>query len=302
VGTYTVQVGYNDPAGNFVFASNAAGPLTVGPARVVLTAAPVTTVFSSAPQVLNLTASVVDISHSTDTVSGGAVLFSVTDLAGNVIGSPALGVISNGVATGTYTLPGGQAPGTYRISANLIDPPTNISQAGSVSALLTVLPGTPAVELAQVSTAPNLFTLTETETLVAHVSGFGGTVAFHIAGKTLFANVDGNGDASVSVTLPLFATAGPQGISVSFGGASAAVVVQWQPLAMLVPATSRLMPDGSQFVAFGPLDSPIFNWTFDGQGRLVGFGFAGFQIGFGYNSRGLLTVITVDGVPVVVLG
>jgi hypothetical protein len=59
-----------------------------------------------------------NVTASNGTVNEGTVTFSVTDAGSNPIGIPVMGTVSNGVATASYTLPGGTSPQALTITGN----------------------------------------------------------------------------------------------------------------------------------------------------------------------------------------
>jgi predicted extracellular nuclease len=75
----------------------------------------VTATYSSSDQSVTLTA---NVTASNGTVNEGTVTFSVTDAGSNPIGIPVMGTVSNGVATASYTLPGGTSPQALTITGN----------------------------------------------------------------------------------------------------------------------------------------------------------------------------------------
>ena len=72
----------------------------------------VTAVFSPTDQSLTLTANV----SGPAPISEGTVTFTVRDAANNVVGVPVVGNVTGGVATATYTLPGGTTPQALTIT------------------------------------------------------------------------------------------------------------------------------------------------------------------------------------------
>jgi uncharacterized protein len=76
-------------------------------ASTTTTVSDATAVFSPTDQSVTLTA---NVTTAAGTVNEGTVTFTVTDAGNNVIGSPVVGNVSGGVATASYTLPGGTTP------------------------------------------------------------------------------------------------------------------------------------------------------------------------------------------------
>jgi predicted extracellular nuclease len=81
-------------------------------AATTTTVADATAVFSTTDQSVTLTANVT----AAATINEGTVTFTVRDSGNNVIGLPVAGNVSGGVATATYTLPGGTAPQALTIT------------------------------------------------------------------------------------------------------------------------------------------------------------------------------------------
>ena len=75
----------------------------------------VTATYSSSDQSLLLTA---NVTASNGTVNEGSVTFTVTDAGNTAIGTPVVGTVSNGVATASYTLPGGTSPQALTITGD----------------------------------------------------------------------------------------------------------------------------------------------------------------------------------------
>ena len=74
-----------------------------------------TAVFSSTDQSVMLTA---NVTADALTVNEGTVTFTVTNAGNAVVGLPAMGNVSGGVATATYTLPGGTLPQALTITGD----------------------------------------------------------------------------------------------------------------------------------------------------------------------------------------
>ena len=79
VGTYNIQVSYNDPTGDFVDVSDQPNTLTIVTTRVNTTANNTTANFNSAAQNVTLTAAVTGIGQTTGSVGEGLVTFSLKD-------------------------------------------------------------------------------------------------------------------------------------------------------------------------------------------------------------------------------
>jgi hypothetical protein len=124
LGVYSVETSYTDPtAGNYLPSTSAAnGTLTVTAATGAVATTTVATLavaeFSSTNQPVTLSAVV---TSSGFVVSEGTVTFTIVNSKGTVIGTPAIGTVTDGTATATYTLPGNTPLGTYTIQAQYSD-------------------------------------------------------------------------------------------------------------------------------------------------------------------------------------
>ncbi len=309
-GAYTIAVSYTDSVGNFTDGGDTSGALTVSPAKVTTTANNTIAIFSTQTQTVSLSATVADTSRSGDAVKEGSVIFTLKDGNGNTIGSPVAGTVSNGKATASYTLPAGQGVGGYTVAVRYTDGNGNFADNGDANSTLTIISASPSIQLLNVSVAPSLFSFTATETLTAHVSSTGnsvhqGTVTFSLAGKTLSAAVNGNGDASVQLTLPLLNVFAPQGVGVSYGDASGDLTstnanntLRWLPINAILPSTAQLAANGSQTI---DVLGSLLTFTYDPQGRLTALSFEGIQFNFIYNDLNELTQVTVNGITVLQL-
>jgi hypothetical protein len=88
----------------------------------------VTAVFSPTDQTLTLTA---NVSASLGAVNEGSVTFTVTTAGNVVVGSPVTGTVSAGVATATYTLPGGTQPQALTITGSFSGGNTTLPSTGT---------------------------------------------------------------------------------------------------------------------------------------------------------------------------
>lgn len=174
--------------------------------------------FKTSAQSVSLSATVVN------SVNEGSVSFQIMNGATNV-GTAIAGVISNGNASVTYTLPAGTPAGTYTIAANYSGG-TNFLASSDNSHTLTV---TQATTTTLAATASTVYSLTaKSVTLSSTVTSPGGTinegsVTFQLkngasnVGAPLAGAVS-NGNASVSYSLPAGTAAGSYTISASYSG------------------------------------------------------------------------------------
>jgi hypothetical protein len=301
VGNYTIDAVYN-PGPDFTTSSDSTHTLTVGVASTTIAASNATTAFSTSAQSVILTA---QVSSTAGSVNEGTVTFTVKQ--GNTIVGTAVmsNTVSNGAASVSYALPAGTTAGNYTIDA-VYNPGPNFAASSDSTHTLLVNPS--AVQLTTINMAANLLNLTQTETLTAHVFGFAagsgsGKMSFTLNGRTLFATVDGNGDATASVVLPLITAQSPQAISVTYislGGPalSTTQTAFWQPLNALAISTATFAADGGQAIHTAIPGMPPIVFLFDAQGLLTGIEIAGFGVDISYNSFNEVTQISVNGVVI----
>ncbi len=282
-GSYTIAVSYADNNGKFSDGGDTSSTLTVSPAGVTTTANSTSAVFSSQTQTVLLRATVANGANE------GSITFTLLDSSGHVIGSPVSGSVSGGTATANYTLPAGQAAGSYTLAVRYNDSNGNFVDNGDINSVLRVSSASSSVQLTSVAIVPNLFSFTATETVTAHASSPGNTipggmVTFTLGGSTLSAPVDANGNASVQFTLPLLNLFTQHGISARYDDASgdlastsASDTLQWLPLEAFFPSTTQLAADGSQTI---DVLGSLLSITYDPQGRLTALSILGIPIHF----------------------
>ena len=162
--------------------------------------------FDTAAQSISLTA---NISSTSGPVNEGTATFTIFDGA-TAIGTAATGNVSAGVATASYTLPGGLAPGTsYTIQANFNGSGDYLASTNS-SGVLSIKQATPVVAA---STSTGVYSpQSGTISVAATVLNMGtpvndGTVTFQVfngtsaVGSPVTANLS-NGIATGTVVLP----------------------------------------------------------------------------------------------------
>jgi hypothetical protein len=285
-GSYTILVTYSDATADFADVGDSANVLTITPAKVTATAGTASTVFTTNGQTLSLQANVSDTSHPADTVSEGVVTFTVQDSHGNTVGSPVQGNVNSGSASANFSLPAGQSIGSYTIVVHYSDSAGNFTDNGDSGSALTVSPAATSVQLIQSSWTPNYFNLTVTETVTAHVNSpgtavNGGTVTFQAFGHTVSGNVDGNGNATAQVTLPIFQLPSSQTVNASytdgpgdFSPSSTSSAAVWPLVGMLFPTRTGFSDNGNQVMVFD------IGWL---------------QFVFTFNSSNSLILITISG-------
>ena len=138
VGSYTIQAVYDGTA-SFATSLVSNSNLTVSAATTATAAANVQIPFNSAAQAVSLTA---NVTSPSGTVNEGTVTFTILSGA-TPIGSAVSGNVASGVATASYTLPGGTAIGTYTIKAVYTDPANFLGSTDTNHSLgVTGPPGT----------------------------------------------------------------------------------------------------------------------------------------------------------------
>jgi len=158
---------------------------------------------------------------------------------------------------------------------------------------------------------PNLFALTQTETIDVHVSGPGGVVnqgmvAFTVDGQTVSASVDGNGNAVASLTLPLLAAGFPQNINADFSGAnrspaSATQTALWTLWDIFLPSTDTFAADGGQSVQSYIFGMPFLDYLYTSSDQTTEVVLGRDWLSWDYSYSGVVTMIRLDGVlPVMV--
>jgi hypothetical protein len=110
--TYTIKAVY-DGGQDYKTSTDTAHTLTVNPAATATAAANQTTTFSSAAQIVTLTAAV---TSSVGTVGEGSVTFTVLNGA-TVIGTATKGAVAGGTASVSYTIPASEPANKYTIKA-----------------------------------------------------------------------------------------------------------------------------------------------------------------------------------------
>jgi hypothetical protein len=194
VGSYTIKVSYSDSSGNFTDAGDTSNTLAVSAASVTTTTQAASTTFnSSQAQTVLLTAVVSDTSQPTDTVNEGTVTFTVVGSNGDTIGSQSQASVSNGIAFATnFSLPAGQAVGSYTIKASYSDSSGNFIGGGNTSNTLTV--GAANVTTTAQGGSTTFSSGVSTISVQANVSNISNPADTVKEGDVTFTIVDGNGN------------------------------------------------------------------------------------------------------------
>ncbi|HZV03446.1 MAG TPA: hypothetical protein VE999_00010 [Gemmataceae bacterium] len=218
------------------------------------------------------------VMSSTGNLSGSTPLTAdpqLGPLQGNIDSPPTMAISQSSPAFRSGTT----VPGVFTDQRQLPRPAT--PSLGAYEPLLTPrqggapapAPRAPSLQFTSIQIQPNLLALNQTETIDVHSSQSDGTVTFDVDGQTVTAPVDANGDATVSLTLPLATAMSPQNISAAEGGASASVMALWTLLDALLPEIDMLLADGTQVEQFYFDGMPLLFMVWSPSGQLEGFGF-----------------------------
>jgi len=273
-GTYTVVAAFTSSDPNYTNGAPAQHTFTINPASTTTTAGNATITFSDSSQNVTLTANV----HSAaGAVNEGAVTFTVFH-GSKVIGTATTSAtLKNSTAGVSYVLPGRTGAGTYTIDA-VYNPGPDFLGSSDSSSTVTIAQAAATLQLTNVTVVPNIFTLSQTETITLHIfipSGpvSGGIVAITLDGHTVSAAVDANGNAAANLTLPLLATAFPQSIHATYSGpdanGSSTTTANWQLLDGLLPSVASFAADGGHSVQTYLFGLPLFDFLYNSQGQLT---------------------------------
>ncbi|HEY7427510.1 MAG TPA: Ig-like domain repeat protein [Gemmataceae bacterium] len=188
-------------------------------AATTTTVSNATTAFSTSMQDVTLTA---QVNSDAGPVKEGTVTFTIVQGNAVIGAAPTSGPLTNGIASVSYVLPAGTAAGSYTVEA-VYNPGADFAPSSDTRHSLTITPAAAALQFTSVTVVPNLLALNQTETFRVYVAGSGGvvhqgTVTFSVDGKSVSAAVDGNRDATASLTLPLLTAVFPQSIQAIFSG------------------------------------------------------------------------------------
>ncbi len=205
-GTYTIQAVYN-AGGNFAISSDVAHILTISTAPSTTAASNVSATFGSNAQNLTLSA---EVNSAAGVVNSGTVTFTVLNF-GTPIGSAVTsGVVSNGNAGATYSLPGGTPEGTYSIQA-IYSGGGNFAASSETAHTVTVGPAATTIlgSAAIAGFSPNAQNVTFSATVTSTAGTVNtGTVTFTLlnggmpVGTPVTSSVVTIGHASVTYLLP----------------------------------------------------------------------------------------------------
>jgi hypothetical protein len=207
---------------------------------------------------------------------------------------------------------GGTAPsaaGNYTVVASFAG--SSDYTSASAQTTFTIHTAAASIQLTSIQVVPNLLALNQTETFNGHVSAPGGvvnagTVTFSVDGHSVSAAINGNGNATASLTLPLLSAAFPQSIDAVFSGlnrlpATATQTAWWEPLDALMSSVATFTADGGQSVQSFLMGLPLLDFLYTAQGRLTQVVFGPDLLSWDFSYFGGLTVVTLDGVlPVMV--
>jgi hypothetical protein len=137
-GTYSLLVAYLGPGGTYSDGGDFPNYLVVTPAATTTATASASVAYSTAPQVVNLSA-VVQSSYGP--VDQGSLRFGILMSNGGSIQSTAF--LTGGSAAAALTLPAGLAPGTYALSAVYNPSPTFLTSSDTTQSVTVLAPPPP---------------------------------------------------------------------------------------------------------------------------------------------------------------
>ncbi len=304
-GNYTIAVSYSESSGNFVDGGDTSGTLAITPASATVTANSTSSTFNTGAQTLVLSANVADPGPVVpNVVNEGVVTFSI--MSGSTVIGSAQGAVIGGKANATIALPPGLGAGAYTIAVHYSDSRGNFADTGDTNATLAIGAAGTTVQLLQASFSPNYTNLTVTETITAHVGSSSpvnrGAVTFQLStGQAISANVDGNGNVSVSLSLPMLDLLNPQSINLAYADAGHNLTGSTDSQTAAWQLSSPLLPSYASFTANGStVTMDIFGLfiTFT-NGVLTEIDFGSDHLVFSYSTSGQLDQVTFDGINLV---
>jgi hypothetical protein len=287
-GSYSVNASYTDVTNangtvNFQPSTPASpGTLTVATATTVMSVSSIVTTFSTAAQV-------VTVSASLSSLQGGAVNEGMVTFT--VAGQTVTANVSGGIAQASVVLPANFPVGGHGILASYTDTVnangTFNNSPASNSGTLTINPAPTTITITSISESAFFFSPAQ-ETVTATVTGpsgplNGGTVTFSLGGQTVQAPVIG-GQARATVTVPSTAVGGPEGVSATFtnGGnfANSATMrtAFWNFLNAFFPGAVTFNADGSQTVVVDYFFFLPLTFVYNSSGALTGVFFGSLPI------------------------
>jgi hypothetical protein len=147
LGSTLVELTVTNSVGGFAQTS---ATVTVNPIPTTTAASSATAIYSPSAQSVSLTAAV---NSTGPIVSMGTVTFSVF-MGATQIGSSITGTVNNGVATASFSLSGGTAPGTYTIQA-VYNATGGFATSSDSSQTLTITAATPTITLGSLTQTYN---------------------------------------------------------------------------------------------------------------------------------------------------
>jgi hypothetical protein len=220
VGTYTIQAVYNGTS-NFLGSSDNTHHLVVGAATTTTAAVNAFAPFLASSQVVALTASVMS---AAGIVNEGAETFTILS-GSSPVGSPVTVSVSAGTANANYTLPAGQAAGSYTIQAVYNATPNFLGSTDSIHHLTI---GTPITTTTAANASTTFNTGIQSVGLSATVINAAGTVnegtetftvlnGVIVVGLPVTVNVSA-GTANASYSLPAATPGGTYIIQATYNG------------------------------------------------------------------------------------
>ncbi len=307
-GVYTVVAAFTSTDSSYSNGTPAQATFTISAASTTIAASNAAAPFRESPQSLTLTA---DVSSATRVVNEGTVTFTLLQSSTVVGTATTSNTVHNGIARVSYALPTDAAAGDYTLDA-VYNPGADFAASSDSTHRVAIAPATAAIQFTAVTLVPNLFAFNQTETIAVHVSGSGGVVnrgrdTFSVDGHSVSAAVDGNGDATASLTLPLLTATFPRSITASFSGqnrlpTNPTQTAVWGPMDVLLPSIDTFAATDAQSVQSYLFGLPLLDFLYSSSGRLTEVVFRPDWLSWDFSYFGPVTVVTLDGVlPVAVL-
>jgi hypothetical protein len=237
--------------------------------------------------------------RATVTLSGPNLVMTQSgqDINGTPLtGNPALGPLQNNGGPGMQTMAISSSSPAFQVGtrvANVTNDQRGLPRPATPSlGAFEPQPAPPAppavaasIQFTTISVTPNPFALSATETITVKVSQSGGSVTFAVGGQNVQVVVDANGNATVTLTVPLLSVLSPQSITAAYNGvsasANAATTASWFALIdstknmvwnLFLTAIDKISADGTQIVTYYFNGSPLLFIAWSPSGQLRGFG------------------------------
>ena len=241
----------------------------------------------------------------------GSISFTLLDSNGNTVGTTTSGSVSNnGIASVSYTLPGGTAAGSYTIEASYSDLFGDYDSSSDDTHTLTVnAAAVTSLSLNTVRIVPNVSNSTAQVTLTARVSNPAGVVnegvvSFTLAGKTEQARVV-NGTATVQLTVPLKDVMQTSNVTLSYSDATTGNFANGRAsITLSVNVWNAMLPsnltfaNGNEQIEVQLAGQSLFGYEYSSSGLLTQIDVASLAMPVTYTQVAAGDVlVTIDGMP-----